>query len=160
MITIRALCKEDQEWVKSFIRDRWGSEVVVVHDEVYFPHQLPGFLAVLDGEIAGLVTYRVADKDCEVMTLDSIKPSVGVGTALMDAVAEAALQAGCRRLWLVTTNDNLNALRFYQKRGFELAAVHRHAVTKSREIKPEIPMVGEFGIPLRDEIELEKILPS
>ena len=61
-------------------------------------------------------------------------------------------------MWLITTNDNLNALRFYQKRGFELVAVHRHAVDESRKIKPEIPLVGENGIPIRDELGLELAL--
>jgi hypothetical protein len=59
---------------------------------------------------------------------------------------------------LVTTNDNLNALRFYQKRGFVLVAVHRNALEVSRKLKPEIPLVGMDSIPLRDEIELEMMV--
>ncbi|MEW5718069.1 MAG: GNAT family N-acetyltransferase, partial [Chloroflexota bacterium] len=82
----------------------------------------------------------------------------GIGSALIDAVKLRARQAGCKRLWLITTNDNLTALRFYQKRGFTLAALHRNALEESRKIKPEIPLVGEHGIPLRDEIELEMML--
>jgi RimJ/RimL family protein N-acetyltransferase len=70
-------------------------------------------------------------------------------------VKEVARQHGCQRVWLITTNDNLNALRFYQKRGFELVAVHRRAIDEARKIKPEIPLIGEYGIPIRDEIELE-----
>jgi ribosomal protein S18 acetylase RimI-like enzyme len=82
----------------------------------------------------------------------------GVGTALLDAVKNAAGWAGCKRLWLVTTNDNTHALRFYQKRGFHIAAVHRNALLRSRELKPEIPLAGMDGIPIRDEIELEIVL--
>ncbi len=146
-ILVRSTCAEDQEWVKCFVREHWGSEVIVVHDEVFSPCLLPGFVAVLDERIAGLITYRLEGRNCEIVTLDSIWPSVGVGTALMETVERAAVQAGCRRLWLITTNDNLNALRFYQKRGLELVAVHRHAVTRSRKIKPEIPMVGDIWHP-------------
>jgi ribosomal protein S18 acetylase RimI-like enzyme len=69
-----------------------------------------------------------------------------------------ALQAGCSRLWLITTNDNLIALKFYQKRGFQLIAVHPDALAESRKIKPSIPQFGMHGIPLRDEIELHMIL--
>jgi len=54
-----------------------------------------------------------------------------------------------------TTNDNLNALRFYQKRGFVLAAVYPEAIERARKIKPTISLIGYEGIPLRDEIELE-----
>ncbi len=61
-------------------------------------------------------------------------------------------------MWLVTTNDNLRALYFYQRRGFRIVAVHRDAVMHSREIKPEIPSVADNGIPILDELELEKPL--
>jgi hypothetical protein len=59
---------------------------------------------------------------------------------------------------LITTNDNTAALRFWQKRGFKLLRVHRNAVEKSRKLKPEIPLTGNDGIPIRDEIELEMML--
>ena len=67
-----------------------------------------------------------------------------------------AVDADADRLWLITTNDNTDALRFYLRRGFVLVAVHRDAVTYARQsIKPELPLVGYHQIPLRDEIELE-----
>ncbi len=81
-----------------------------------------------------------------------------IGTALIDAVKDVATMAHCKRLWLITANDNMAALRFYQKRGFLLVAVYRNAVEQSRRLKPEIPLVGIDGIPLRDEIELELLL--
>ena len=84
----------------------------------------------------------------------------GVGTALIKAVIAAARAAGCRRLWLITTNDNLRALGFYQKRGFALVAVHRNALDRSREMKPQIGFIGENGIPLRGKIELEYLWPG
>ncbi len=106
----------------------------------------------------GLVTYRIEGQACEVVTLDSLEANIGIGTALVEAVREAATQAGCTRLWLITTNDNMDALRFYQKRGLRLVAVHRDAVTEARRSKPQIPWIGNDGIPLRDEIELELML--
>ena len=64
--------------------------------------------------------------------------------------------SGARRLWLITTNDNVDALRFYQRRGFRLVRVHAGAVDRSRAaLKPGIPEAGDHGIPLRDELELE-----
>ena len=73
-------------------------------------------------------------------------------------VRAAAVAAGCRRLWLITTNDNLPALRFYQRRGFVLAALHRDAIAASRRLKPQIPLLGLDNIPIRDELELEMAL--
>jgi RimJ/RimL family protein N-acetyltransferase len=83
---------------------------------------------------------------------------IGVGTALIAAVRTIAVRSKCRRVWVITTNDNLQALRFYQRKGFSLVALHRKALDQSRKLKPEIPLIGLDGIPLRDELELEMLL--
>lgn len=153
--SLRSLTPTDADRVAVFIREQWGAEFVVAHGSVFFPQNLPGFVALAGEAIVGLLTYHRAGESCEVVTLDSLRPAAGIGTALIEAVKQVARQTQCKRLWLMTTNDNLNALRFYQKRGFELVAVHRHALELSRLVKPQIPLVGEEGIPLRDEIELE-----
>ena len=90
--------------------------------------------------------------------MDSLEAGIGVGTQLIEAAKHAAASAGSERLWLITTNDNTDALRFFQTRGFSLVAVHRNAVTEARKMKPEIPLYGLNSIPIRDEIELEIIL--
>lgn len=153
--TIRSLKPDDHELVSRWLVESWGAETVVVHGEVLRPAELPGFLAESGGEALGLVTYALRGEACEIVTLDSRREGLGIGSALIEAVKAAALQAGCRRLWLVTTNDNTRALRFYQKRGFRLCALRPGAVAESRKLKPEIPLTGEDGIPIRDEIELE-----
>jgi ribosomal protein S18 acetylase RimI-like enzyme len=157
-ITIQPLNIADREWVSQFILEHWGSNKVVSRGVVYYPQDLPGFVALYESEKVGLVTYNITGANCEIVTIDSIRPSSGVGTALIEAVKDTVTKSGCKRLWLITTNDNLNALRFYQKRGFILVAVHRNALELSRTLKPGIPLIGRDGIPLRDEIELELIL--
>lgn len=127
----------------------------MAHGTVYRPAGLPGFLAAWDGESAGVVTYHLEGDACEIVTLDSLRPGQGIGTALIEAVRAVAAEAGCRRLWLITTNDNLHALGFYQKRGFRLVAIHAGAVDQARKLKPAIPRLGSDGIPIRDELELE-----
>lgn len=154
-LNIRPLRPQDRGKVADLIAARWGSPAVAVHGTLYRPAELPGFVALLAGAWVGLVTYRIADAGCEIVTLDSMRPGIGVGTALIDAVEQAARRAGCSRVWLMTTNDNLIALGFYQRRGFSLVAVHRGAVERARRLKPEIPAIGQGGIPIRDEIELE-----
>jgi ribosomal protein S18 acetylase RimI-like enzyme len=105
-----------------------------------------------------VLTYVLDGDDCEVLTLHAAERFGGTGTALIEAVERLAADAGCARLWLITTNDNVDALRFYQRRGFRLVALHRGAVNDSRaRLKPEIPRIGEHGIELRDELELEKV---
>jgi ribosomal protein S18 acetylase RimI-like enzyme len=116
----------------------------------------PALLAVDDGRIAGVLTYLVSGEECEVLTLHVDRQWRGLGTELLAEVRRIAARAGCTRLWLITTNDNVDALRFYQRRGLRLAALHAGAVDDCRaRLKPEIPPVGAHGIPLRDELELE-----
>ena len=134
--------------------EHWGSPQVVSRGRVHTADALPGLIAEFEAQRVGLLTYQLEGDGCEVVSLNSLLEKRGVATALLEAVTEVAAQAGCRRVWLVTTNDNLPALRFYQKLGFRLVAVHRDAVEKSRELKPEIPFVGMDGIPIRDEVEL------
>ena len=157
-ITILPVNANDQEWIAQFMLELWGSERVVSRGVIHYPQKLPGFKAIYTGDKVGLITYNITGDSCEIVTLDSTRPFSGVGTALIEAVKDTATNSGCKRLWLITTNDNTNALRFYQKRGFVLVAVHRNALDLSRKLKPEIPLIGNDGIPIRDEIELEMIL--
>lgn len=155
------MCSDDLDWIKNYIKEQWGDEFVVAHEEVYYPHKLPGFLAVEQtGKRIGLLTYMIQNSECEIVTLNSIPKGIGVGRDLMNAVKEVAIANKCKRIWLITTNDNLNAIGFYQKLGYELVKVHRRALEKSRQIKPSIPLISSDGIPIRDEIELELTLSN
>jgi ribosomal protein S18 acetylase RimI-like enzyme len=152
---IRPTSFRDRVWAEKFIAERWGDSFVVAHNLVFHPAELLGFMAERSGETIGLITYQIADNQCEIITLDSTRPNLGIGTALVNVVAGEARKFRCARVWLVTTNDNLNAQRFYQRRGFRLVAVHRGAVEYSRQLKPGIPLIGADGIPIKDEIEFE-----
>ncbi|GAA4629181.1 GNAT family N-acetyltransferase [Actinoallomurus vinaceus] len=152
---VRPVASDDLAWLREVFTERWGGVISVSRGVAHDTTALPAFVALLDGDRAGVATYRVDGRECELVTLDSVREGVGVGTALVDAVAGVARAAGAVRLWLVTTNDNLRALRFYQRYGFDLVAVHRDAVARSRAVKPSIPEVGLDGIPIRHELELE-----
>ncbi|MCY4021079.1 MAG: GNAT family N-acetyltransferase [Chloroflexi bacterium] len=168
--TIRPLERSDREWVAHFLDERWGTTQIVSRGKAVYGHLLPGFMAERNmapaaddaepddpvAEKIGLITVHIGDRECEITTLNSLSESMGVGTALVEAVENWAREAGIERLWLVTTNDNLAALKFWQKRGYELVTVHRNAIADARRIKPQIPITGLDGITIRDEIELEK----
>lgn len=155
---IQPISPQDKDWIRQLLEEHWGSPVVVVHATTYEVDTLPGFIAVLDGKRVGLLTYRIDGKACEIVTLNSLMEGRGIGSALINAVRKFATDLGCARLWLITTNDNLEAIGFYQRRGFVLAALHCDAVKESRKIKPEIPALGNHNIPIRDEIEMELLL--
>jgi GNAT superfamily N-acetyltransferase len=157
-IDIRLLTNNDKLWMTRFLAEHWGSTTVAHHRGLFHPLNLPGFVAIYEGEKVGLITYLIEEDSCQIITINSTRPFTGIGVALIEAVHETARQHGCKRLWLITTNDNLYALHFYQKRGFVLVALHRNALEIARKLKPEIPLIGNDEIPLRDEIELEMIL--
>jgi GNAT superfamily N-acetyltransferase len=154
-VDIRPTNQQDVDWIEQLTREEWDAEFIVVHGEKFYPAQYPGFIASVGDEPVGLITYNIQGNACEVLSLNALKPGLGIGSRLIEEVKEKARQAGCSRLWLITTNDNLNALGFYQKRGFRLAALHAGAIALDRKLKPQIPEVSENGIPIRDEIELE-----
>jgi tRNA pseudouridine38-40 synthase len=155
-VAVRPLTDSDRAWSLQVESETWSVPVVARLGQLIDPTGLPGFVALLDGEPAGLATYAVRGEECELVTIRSLREGRGVGRALLDAVREAAIEAGCTRLWLVTTNDNLRALELYQRWGMEIVAFHRHAVTEARRnLKPTIGERGTHGIPIAHEFELE-----
>ena len=155
MTIIRRLTQEDLPRLRQFWIEHWGAEEMVSRGRVYHPDQLDGFVMEDEEQWVGLVTFFIEADECEVTSLDSLRESRGIGTTLMEMAVERARLSHCRRIFLITTNDNLRALGFYQKRGFEIVTIYRGAVNESRKVKPGIPAIGMHGIPLRDEIELE-----
>lgn len=148
------------EWkVTTFFNKHWGSPMMVVSSGVYDCRQLEGYVALnANEEIIGMITFLFNNKKCEIISLDSIDEGKGIGTTLINNVENMAKINNCHSLKVITTNDNLQALRFYQKRGFRISHIHINAVEEARKIKAAIPQVGDHGIPIRDEIELEKVL--
>lgn len=156
---IRAIGPADEPLIAQLLQQHWGDRKVVSRGKVYDGAMLPGFIAEREGSPVGLITLHYENDACEVVTLDAFIARKGIGKELLCNAENDARARGCHRLWLITTNDNVDALAFYQKVGFRIVAVHLDAVSEARRVKPQIPLVAENGIPIRDEIELEKLLP-
>jgi ribosomal protein S18 acetylase RimI-like enzyme len=152
------LAEADRGWLREVLRERWGGELVAGRGRVREPGQLRALVAVDGSERVGVATYVVEGERAELVTLDALREGVGVGRLLVEAVAEAARAAGARELLVMTTNDNLRALRLYQRAGFRLLALRAGAVEEARRLKPSIPLVGDDGIPIRDELDLVRDL--
>lgn len=158
-IQVRPAEPRDDADVAVLHHREWGGPYVVVHDTRYDLRELPTLVAVDGaGELAGALVYRIADDGLEVVSLVAADSGLGVGSALLAAAETTARAGGANRLWLVTTNDNLSALRFYQRRGLRIVAVDEGAVDRARAVKPTIPYVGEDDIPVHDELRLERRL--
>ena len=156
--SVRSITEADRPLVAELLEKHWGSRMIVSRDAIIDASHLPGFIAKTSAKIQGLVTYHLRGDECEVVTLDALRVNQGIGTSLLQAVENTACKLGAKTLRLVTSNDNVGALAFYQKRGFRIVAIHADALTRARTLKPQIPLTAENGIPICDEIELAKTL--
>jgi ribosomal protein S18 acetylase RimI-like enzyme len=158
LIAVREIEPSDREWVRSFLEEHFGSTKVVSRNVLHRADDLPGFIAMYRGEPSALLTYCVMNGELEVVSLHAAIAGRGLGSRLLASARERARDLQCRRLWLITTNDNEPAIAFYKRWGMHLAAVHRGAIAQSRKLKPEISLVGIGGCPIEDEIEFELLL--
>ena len=155
---IRKATGDDRVWLTDLFVENWSSTKVVARGILYDLLELPPYVAISNGKPAGALVFRLQGASIEVVSLTSIARNRGVGSALVRELEGWARTNGCARIWIVTTNDNASALRFWRKRGYSVRAIHENAVARSRELKPEIPKFGQSGLPIRDEIELAKEL--
>lgn len=149
---VRPLREADRERARAWLREQWA-ESIAANGELFYPAEHDGFIA---GDWDGLITYRIGDSRCEITLLQALREGEGIGSALLDATVAAAREAGCTDVWLVSTNDNLHALEWYDRKGFAVTEVRPGAVDRSRAtLKRSIPTHNpENGLPISDEIEL------
>jgi len=148
----------NREQVNAFIRQHWYTATMIVRGKEIDMTQTEGFCFLEGKSLIGLATYIVYGSILEIISLDSLRENQGIGSQLLEAVIREAKERGLQKVVLITTNDNMNAMRFYQKRGFDMARLYRNAMDISRKLKPEIPLIGENSIPLRHEIEFERYI--
>jgi GNAT superfamily N-acetyltransferase len=142
--------------MRDVIAGAFASTRVVSRGRVHEDTELlDGFVVEVDGRAIGCALWEEIDGDAELVVLVTTYRGAGAGGALLDAVVEYGRAHGWTRLWLVTTNDNTDAIRIYERAGWDWVAFHRDAVTKARALKPELPELGNHGIPIRHEIEFE-----
>nr|WP_192108574.1 GNAT family N-acetyltransferase [Roseibium polysiphoniae]MBD8876069.1 GNAT family N-acetyltransferase [Roseibium polysiphoniae] len=157
-VEIRPIEDEDHDAVRRLLTDRWTSPDIMLDDQMVDASRLPGFVAIAGEEMAGLVTVIKRAEEWEILTLDSLSRWAGTGTLLLDAVVKDAREAGIKRLTVRTSNDNLDAFRFYQRRGFRLERIVQGVIDRERDQKPEIPTRGDYGIPIHDEVLFARAL--
>ena len=149
---------ENREKVNEWIAGQWHSTIVILRGQAIDMTRVEGITAEENGEIIGLITFLCYGDTCEIVSFDSLRENQGIGTALLNWVIRIAKEKRCSRIALITTNDNIRAIRYFQRRGFDMIHFYRNAMDISRQLKPEIPLIGENEIPLRHEIEFEMLL--
>ena len=157
-VQVRDLAPTDHDWARSLIaRHQGGTHLVARLGELLDPLAMDGLVAESDGKPVGLAAiHETAAKGLEVAMLVAEPSGIGAGTALLETAREVAVASGHHRLWLVTTNDNLQAIHFYLRRGMRIAAVHAGAMEADRRLKPEIPASNpDNGVPIDDLLEFD-----
>ncbi len=159
-IRIRLVEEDDRKWISQLVKEKWSSSRIVTRGRSHDIENLPGFIAIYKNEKVGLLIYNIKNGECEIITLNSLIEKIGIGTYLLRSLESFMQSKKVKRIWVITTNDNLDALRFYQKKGFRIKAIYIDSIKDSRKLKPEIPVLGFYDIEIRDEIELEKKLKN
>lgn len=155
-LEIRRVIGDELAQAAKLLRREWGSTEIVSRGRLYDALECPPVACFVEDRIVGLATYEISSGECQVLTLNAFEKLRGIGSRLLEALGELARAARCRRLWLLTSNDNLDAMRFYQRRGLRLVGIYPGALDEERRtLKPEIPLVGNYGIAIRDELEFE-----
>ncbi|EJQ48808.1 Uncharacterized protein BWINRASL_03948 [Bacillus mycoides] len=155
MVHIQKITPEMKEVIQDFMCENWGGSMMVSRGRVHHLEELPGFVALENDRIVGILTYEVIKNMYEIVSLNSFEERKGIGTKLVDCALQVAKENECKKVWLITTNDNMNALRFYQKRKFSMTNLYVGAVEEARKIKKEIPFIGYDNIAISHEIQLE-----
>ncbi|WP_138494450.1 GNAT family N-acetyltransferase [Paenibacillus pinistramenti] len=155
---VQPLSELPKEQVTAFFKQKWGSSLMASKGRVHHLEQLPGLAVVSEEQITGLLTYQIAGGECEIVTVNSTVRGQGTAALMLDELQHIAAAKGCTRMWCIVTNDNIHAIRFFQKNGMTLCSFYRNALEDNRRLKPQIPMTGQDGIPIEHELELEKRL--
>ena len=155
---VEKITDQNRDRINNFIKSHWYTTEMIIRGKVIDMTTVDGIFVLDDETIIGLITYMIRNETLEILSLDSLREKQGLGTMLIKTVVQEAEKSGCKRIVVITTNDNINAIRFYQKRGFDMVHLYHNALDISRKLKPEIPLIGENSIPLQHEIEFEILI--
>ena len=155
MAIFHEITKENRPMINDFLKAHWYATTMVLRGEIVNMSLADGFFRTENGVITALLTYRFDGKVFEILSLDSLREGEGVGTWMLQEAVRRARQLGAEKIVVITSNDNMRAMAFYQKRGFDLVKLYRNGLDAARRLKPDIPLMGRDDIPLRHELEFE-----
>ncbi len=152
---------EENALVAEFLTTHWVSEKIVTRGKITDASRISRIVGFDEnGSLIGLATFSICDEDksCELLSINAEVKRKGIGTRMLQSLEKVAKEQGVKRIWLITTNDNFEAAAFYIMNGYRLVNVHKNALDLSRQLKPQIPTIGKYGIPMQDEWEFEKVI--
>jgi GNAT superfamily N-acetyltransferase len=158
MVKIRLKNRNDNDRISTYLSNNWGGDFIISKGTCHSCEDLQGLIAEGDYSINGICLYLIVEDELEIVLIESFEENKGIGSILLKEIENVAVESNVKRIWLVTTNDNINAIRFYLNKGYCFRRIARNAIEEYRKIKPSIPKIGNYGIPIIDELEFEKII--
>jgi len=156
-VFVRESTDADRPAVRALFESDFGRTKIVAFGEVMDIDQLPVLVALVTQDLAGALAYRSFGDALHLVALatDPMWQRSGVGSYLVAEAELLARRLTIPRVIVSMTNDNLPALYFYQRRGYFVAEWIPNAVAKHSK---SASLVGFAGIPVRDEVRLEKMI--
>jgi ribosomal protein S18 acetylase RimI-like enzyme len=155
-VMVREATDSDRAAARELFQRDFGRTRIVAFGEVMDIDAMPALVAVLRTEPSGALAYRLLGDSLHIVALatDPMWQRSGVGGYLIAEAELLARRLRLKRVVISTTNDNLPALHFYQRRGYVLTELVANSVVAHTHQE----IAGFGGIPVRDEIRLEKKL--
>ena len=153
-VLVREATDADRAAARELFEQDFGRTKIVAFGEVMDIDAMPALVAVMYTDPSGALAYRLLGDALHIVALatDPMWQRSGVGGYLVAEAELLARRLALSRLVVSTTNDNLPALYFYQRRGYRLTDLVPNNVIAHTHEEQE----GFAGIPVRDEIRLEK----
>jgi GNAT superfamily N-acetyltransferase len=155
-VLVREATDEDRAAARGLFERDFGRTKVVAFGETLDIDEMPALVAELTDGLSGALAYRQHGEALHVVALatDPMWQRSGVGGYLVAEAEMFARRLGLHSVIVATTNDNLPALYFYQRRGYRITDLAPASMLAHTESERR----GFAGIPVRDEIRLEKKL--
>ncbi|MEW5983897.1 MAG: GNAT family N-acetyltransferase [Acidobacteriota bacterium] len=156
-VLVREATDDDRHATMALFEHDFGRTRIVAFGSLMALDDAPALVAEMKGELAGALAYRLRGDAVQIVALatDPTWQRSGVGGHLVAEAELLARRLQLSRIVVATTNDNLPSLYFYQRRGYFITEVIAGALTPHN---PEPDNRGFGGIPVRDEVRLEKRL--
>jgi len=152
----KAKLGKEKAKIGKFVKQFWGEEEQLTFDRKFIVTQLPAYVAKTEHNVIGFISFAETDNAIIIVALGILPKyqNAGVGKSLIQKVEAEAKKLGKIKLLVSTSNDDLPALAFYQHLGFQIYEVKPNVIAE----KHGSVLKGIGGLPVRDELRLQKLL--
>jgi GNAT superfamily N-acetyltransferase len=153
-VILRAVAPTDRDWLASVLTGEGVEDFASPDLDAGTLSSSPGFIAHVEGDRLGAISYRISPPSYEILMVYSGRPGLGIGRALVNSVLMEANDAKCDTVTVVARNANGKGVSFFQSIGFKISAVRPTEFHKTTRRIAKGGSVPAADTEKRDEIEL------